>query len=332
MSSEEAEIQSEEEPYPQRRGSDSDFDKSASDGGAEDNDSDAFNQSKADPRRGKPNDDKKDKDEESDNPGRTPEERKEYSNMEKVFTEALRPRTRKRQSESEKEERKEQIEERIKQLMVSLAEANEKDQEDFRLHRPPFNRSRYVKTLANTVCDRKLAKSLINNYGIQFLELLTTWITPFRADQSVYPNVGLRLEVYKIVDKLPVNKDFLQRLVENRNTSSKSDIFQVLRATPTKRGSEEQIIIERILERWLRLIVTNPDIEASNETVTEDGLEALREAANYVQERDIREDKLEEKMSGKRKALAVMQPEEPAYPQRFVVAPKSSRSQRKKRH
>ena len=337
MCADELEIMSEDEFYQNDKKEDSDLENNGlsnkkDDSDYENNDSGLENKEDKPKRKKSKKDEDANVDGESDNPGETPEEREEFKKNQKLFMEALKPKVSRKKTEYEKEERKAEIEEKIKQLMFSMAEANEKDQKDFQDHKPPFNRSRYIKTLSKAICDKKLTKTLINDYGIQFLELLSSWITPFRADPTVYPNVGLRLEVYKIIDKLPVNKDFLQRLVENRNTSSTLDIVQVLRATPTKRGSEEQLIIEKILERWLRLIVTNPQVEASNEVITEDGLDALRETANYTQEYDAREDKLEELVNVMRKAAGVQPQQEPIVPKRFVIAPKSGRGQRKKRH
>ena len=250
--------------------------------------------------------------------------------VEAIFRETMKPRNSSRKTEEEKAMRRARCEERIKNLLKQMEEANSKDQKSFQLHKPPFARVQYIKEISKAICDQKLTKILINDFGRQFLDLLCEWITPFQADKSVYPSIGLRLEVYKIIEKLPINKEFLQIIIENRNSGSDiPDIVQVLQNTPTKQGSEDQIIIGRILDRWLRMIVTNPEIEANRETITEDGLEMLREAAkNPIIQVDEREMRLEQKAKKLRRAAGVQQQDDAPIPKRFVVAPKSRKKRR----
>ncbi|KAH0791772.1 hypothetical protein GPJ56_004266 [Histomonas meleagridis] len=276
---------------------------------------------------------KKDSEKEEDPETLTQEEKEGRERIEKLFRESMKTRNSTRKTDEEKVQRRERCVERIKNLLKRMEEANSKDQRSFEQHKPPLARVRYVKEIAKAICDQKLTKILMSEYYREFLGLLCEWITPYQADHKTYPSIGLRLEVYKIIEKLPINKEFLQIIAENRSSGSDdSDIVQVLQSTPTQKGTEEEKIIGRILERWLRIVVTNPDIEASKETITEDSLEILRDVSSYpIRQANDLDIKLEEKARKHRKAAGVQQQQDAPMPTRFLVPPKSGHTRKKRR-
>lgn len=151
-------------------------------------------------------------------------------------------------------------EKEAEKLIQKMSDARQKDQEIYSRHTPgefPMNKMRLLPEVKKASENPKLLKTLVLK---QFLNICAQWVGPYDTksedEQITYPNVGLRLDIVKILDKIKMKNDYF----EDQNAN---DIVKVLQRMDVPKGNELEKAIKKLLTKWERIVLeadkTNPD-------------------------------------------------------------------------